>query len=267
MVFRIAVLLLVCNPVAVLAHEYYLLPESFTPSSGNRFAVSHKLGQKFKGNEMSYITSWNIRSEVFEEGKSREVRGLDGDRPALKLESPNPGLISVIHQSNVDFLTFENWEKFTKYVNKEGLEHALEASEKGIKPKDKLKEAYARYAKTLIAMDASATGRDHPTGLKIELIALEHPLKLTGQQPMPVQLLFDGAPLANAKIKVFVGIGNEFTHQIRTDARGMASIPADGPGPYMLNAIHMTEPQGKEAKEKGAHWESFWASLTYSRAQ
>ncbi|MEP1209714.1 MAG: DUF4198 domain-containing protein [Rhizobiaceae bacterium] len=266
-VIRIAILLLLSLPVGAQAHEYYLLPESFTPSSKEAFAVSHKLGQKFKGNEMSFINSWNVRSEIWEKGESRKVRGKDGDRPALKITPTGPGLMAVIHQSNVDFLTFQSWEKFQAYATKEGLEHTFAASERGEKPKEKLKEAYARYAKTLIALDGSTAGEDTPTGLKIELMALQHPLTLAEAQPMPVQLLYDGQPLAGARIKVFVGIGNEFSHQIHTDDEGKALIPAQGPGPYLLNAIHMTEPQGKEAKAKGAHWESFWASLTFQRAR
>ena len=96
----------------------------------------------------------------------------------------------------------------------------------GEKPKEKLKEAYARYVKTLITLDGSTDGEDKPTGLKIEIIALAHPLKLAAAQPMPVQVLYDSQPLAGAKIKVFIGIGNEFTHQIYSEADGKAEIPA-----------------------------------------
>lgn len=266
-VIRIAAIFALSLATTAQAHEYYLLPESFSPSSNGDFAVSHKLGQNFKGNEMPFINSWNIRSEVWEKGLQRQARGTDGDRPALRVASNGSGLMSVIHQSNVDFLTFHEWEKFQSYVTKEGLEHALAASERGEKPKEKLKEAYARYAKTLIAPDGSTEGKDTPTGLKIEIMALEHPLKLAAGEPMPVQVLYDGQPLAGVKIKVFIGIGNDFTHQLLSDADGKALIPAEGPGPYLLNAIHITEPQGKEAIEKEAHWESFWASLTYQRAQ
>ena len=216
---------------------------------------------------MPFIGKWNIRSEMWKDGESREVVGQDGDRPAVKITQPSAGLMSVIHQSNVDFLTFPSWEKFESYVVKNGMEYALAPSETGAKPKLKLKEGYARYAKTLISIDGQPTGTDQPTGMKIELMALSHPLSLKADDPMPVQLLYEGKPLANALIKVFVGVGNDFTHTIRTDANGKAMIPADGPGPYLLNAIHMTDPQSEVAIAKGAHWESFWASLTFQRSE
>ncbi len=249
------------------AHEYYLMPESFTPNSGVEFAVRHRLGQKFKGNELPFINNWNIRSELWKDGEKTSIRGMDGDRPALKITGQGKGLMSVVHQSNVDFITFKTWEKFKNYVTKEGLGHALLPSQQGRNPKLDLKEGYSRFAKTLVALGAEPSGRDQPTGLKIELVALAHPLALKATDPMPVQLLYEGRPLEGARIKVFVGVGTEFVHQINTDKEGKALIPAGGPGPYLLNAIHMTEPQGSEAREKNAHWESFWASLTYQRGK
>ena len=249
------------------AHEYYLLPKDFTPAAGTTLGVEHRLGQKFNGNQMPWVTPWNIRSEIWQDGHSKPAKGIDGDRPALKVLPDANKLAIVIHQSNVDFLTFKTWEKFVYYTNKEGLAHAQQASNDGVKPKIDLVEAYARYAKTLITPAGSTEGVDIPTGLKIELIALKNPMSLSKTDTMPVQLLFDGQPLSGANLKIFVGIDTEAAHRIITDADGKAEVPADGVGPYLLNAIHMTEPQSEIAKSKNAHWESFWASLTFKRAQ
>ncbi len=249
------------------AHEYYLLPKDFSPTAGTTVGVEHRLGQKFNGNQMPWVTPWNIRSETWQDGNSKPAKGIDGDRPALKVLPENGKLSAVIHQSNVDFLTFKTWEKFVNYTNKEGLAHAQQASNDGIKPKVELKEAYARYAKTLITPAGSTEGSDVPTGLKIELVALKNPMSLSKTDTMPVQLLYDGKPLSGANLKVFVGIDTEVAYRIITDADGKANVPADGIGPYLLNAIHMTEPQSETAKSRNAHWESFWASLTFQRAQ
>ena len=84
---------------------------------------------------------------------------------------------------------------------------------------------------------------------------------------MPVQLLFEGQPLENVLVRVFVGVGNEPSHRIRTDRNGNAMIPSDGPGPYMLNAVIITDPKTDEALKAEAHWESFWATLTFQRPE
>ena len=253
------------NVSNLFAHEYYLEPDNYSPAIGETIAVRHKLGEKFKGNELPWVTPWNIRSEFWVKEKKTQLRGLDGDRPALTIPAQQEGLLTVIHQSNIDYLTFSSYEKFEKYTRKEGLEHALAESESGKKPKEGLKEAYSRFAKTLIAVGNSSTGKDAPTGLKIELVALSHPLELKADMPMKVQLLFDGEPLAGAAVKAFEGIGQEFAYHVRSDNRGIAEIKPAGPGPYLINAIHMVEPVSAEAINKQAHWESFWASLTFMR--
>ena len=261
------VIVLSMAPAKAVAHEYYLMPESFAASVGQEIGVRHRLGQRFNGNELPYIDVWNIRSETWINGRRVELRGQDGDRPALKVTVTEPGIISIIHESNIELITFKTWEKFANYATKEGLEQAMLASEKGLKPKVGLKEAYSRFAKTLISVGDTPTGRDVETGLKIELIALTHPGKLQKGAPMPVRLLYEGRPLEGATVKVFVGVDTEFVHQIKTDQDGKVRIPDSGPGPYLLNAIHMTEPQSGKTKAEQAHWESFWASLTFQRLQ
>lgn len=265
LLFQAALYGLTTSPA--LAHEYYLLPTDFAPPKGAEVAVEHRLGQRFKGNQLPYITQWNIRSEVWENGKGRSVKGVDGDRPALKVVPRGTGLTSVIHQSNIDFLTFKTWEKFQTYTEKEGITYAQKPSIDGVKPKVGLLEAYSRYAKTLITPGGTSEGEDGPTGLKIELVALRNPMALGAGEPMPVQLLYEGKPLEGATVKVFVGIDTEFKHRILTDSDGRVTIPAEGPGPYLLNAIKITDPQSDHPRMDKAHWESFWASLTYRRAQ
>ncbi|MEE9375035.1 MAG: DUF4198 domain-containing protein [Rhizobiaceae bacterium] len=265
-IFSLSLLAFTCSFGAVVsAHEYYLMPETFTPKVNELLPVRHRLGKLFKGNELPWITKWNIRSEVWEAGNKRHAKSLDGDRPALKIKLSNPRLATVVHQSSVDFLTFKTYEKFTKYVTKEGMTHALKASEEGTKPKIGLLEAYSRFAKTIVNVDGDTKGLDVVTGLKIELVALANPLALGSKEPMPVQVLYEGKPLVGVSVKVYEGIGNNFAYHTPTDANGKAMIKAAGPGPYLINAIHMTEPQSDLAKSKKAHWESFWASLTFQR--
>ncbi len=249
------------------AHEYYLLPDTFSVNPGTKFNVRHRVGENFKGAEMPYISAWNVRSEIWEGGEKRKIKGRDGDRPALQIESSTAGLATIVHQSNVDFLTFKTWEKFEKYTKSEGISHALAPSVEGTKPKVGLREAYTRYAKTLVNFGGTTNGADTATGLKIELIALSHPGALTVDEKMPVQLLYNGKAMSGALVKIFIGVDTEPVHRIKTDQEGKVYVPYRGKGPYLLNAVHMTEPQSKEAIDGNAHWESFWASLTFKRTQ
>ncbi|MEL6946766.1 MAG: DUF4198 domain-containing protein [Pseudomonadota bacterium] len=251
------------------AHEYYLLPETFSPKAGQSITVSHKLGQKFFGNEMPWVDHWNVRSELWHNGTASALKGTLGDRPALKIGAVQPGLSIVVHQSNVDFITFKEWEKFKAYVEKEGLTGGLAPSLEGRKPMTDLREGYSRFAKTLVysgTPQEQAAAKDQATGLKIELVALDNPTTLAADEALRVQALYEGKPYQGGQVTVFVGTKTEVAHRIITDENGIARIPAGGPGPYLLNIIKMTDPQSKEAQDEKAHWESFWASLTFQRA-
>ncbi|MEL6750458.1 MAG: DUF4198 domain-containing protein [Pseudomonadota bacterium] len=266
--FRFALALLAAFSISqAAAHEYYLMPGSFTAETGAELPVRHRLGQRFNGNEMPYIGRWNVRSEVWKSGeKIEEVRGIDGDRPALTIVPETDGLYSIIHQSNHSTYAPGSWEKFSTYLTNEKLAAIIAAHDARGLDKEAASEAYARYAKTLVAV-GDGTGADAPTGLAIELVALENPVTFNVAKPLPVQLLFDGKPLAGRSVKLFVGIDTEPKGYFLTDANGVMRIPAQGKGPYLLNAIEMIEPRSDTAEAKAAQWESFWASLTFQRGR
>ena len=249
---------------AAQAHEFYLQPDSYTAKAGEPLAVRHHVGTRFNGNELPWITNWNVRSEMWQGGAKTDVSGTDGDRPTLTVTPQADGLLTLAHQSNHSTYAPATWEKFETYLRKEGLGDIValhEARDLGDRPP---KEAYSRFAKSLVAIGDGA-GSDDPVGLKIELVALENPYTFPVDQPLPVQVLFDGKPLAGVTVKVFDGVDTEAVDHIITDANGQVMIPPGGPGPYLLNAIHMIEPVSQTKIAQAADWESFWASLTFQR--
>lgn len=247
------------------AHEYYLLPDAFNIQPGEKVGIAHKNGVRFKGNTFPWISSWNVRSEAWRNGVGGEVRGKDGDLPALTLQMSLPGLISVVHESTWSDLIFTDWAKFTAYLEEEGLSAIAQQHLEQGGEKDRIKEIYARFAKTLVNVEPGAEGKDSVTGLTIELVALENPAGLSSGTALPVQLLFDGKPLPGATVKVFVGQDSDPAHNLVTDEKGMVSVPDGGAGPYLLNAVHMIAPRLEAEIAKDAHWQSFWASLTFAR--
>lgn len=248
----------------VCAHEYYLEPNQYTAKLGEEFTISHKNGMRFNGNTYPWITQWNVRSEAWQNGSGVKIHGKDGDSPALKLKSNQPGLISIIHESGLSSLKFLKWEKFKSYLLDEGLAHILKAHEDANYPHKPITEVYTRYAKTLINV-GDADNLETPAGLKIELIALANPAQLKRGEDLPVKVLFEGTPLPNVLIKVFAGHKSDPAHRVTTDEKGEALIPDSGSGAYLLNAVHMTKPISKDKLAKNALWQSFWASMTLER--
>lgn len=218
---------------------------------------------------MPWIDRWNVRSELWQGKEHRELRSRDGDRPALRLSLSQERLATVVHESNIDKLDFKVWEKFVSYTDKEGLSAIARQhlSEGNPKPDDNnpIRELYARFAKTLVTPNGTTQGDDVATGLTIELVALENPMRIKAGAGLPVQLLFRREPLEGATVKVFAAPGQEHSRRLITDAQGRVLVPDDGPGPYLLNAIAMTKVVATGDVAEGADWQSFWASLTFER--
>ena len=258
-------LVLLFSTMSSFAHEYYLEPERYSVALGEVVGIAHKNGMRFKGSAYPWVTNWNIRSEAWQNGSGVPLKGQDGDRPALTIKSSQPGIVSVIHQSNVSTLTFKEWDKFVSYLADEGMEPIEQAHLQRNLPKTDFVEAYSRFAKTLVNVGSEPSGQDAVTGLKIELVALKNPGTLKRGEPLPVRVLYDGEPLKGVMVKVFAGVDTEVAARIRTDENGEANVPDLGEGAYLLNAVNMVEPVTEEAKAKKAAWESFWASLTLAR--
>lgn len=252
-------------PVETGAHEYFLEAQPYQVNSGDQFGIIHKNGTRFKGSAYPWIDRWNIRSEAWQDGQSQEVRGKDGDRPALQLQARKPGLITIIHESDWSLLTFKKWQKFIEYLDDEGLPELANVHIERNLPQTEFKEIYARFAKTLVQVGEPGIGADQETGLTIELTALANPYGLARGQTLPVRLTFNGKPLTNMPIKTFFGHGTDQLAFVRTDADGRAEIPDSGAGPYLLNSVLILPEDQNSDKALGSVWRSYWASLTFER--
>ena len=258
----IAFFLIASPPPA--AHEFWLEASDYKPGKGDHIAVTHFVGQNFKGESFPFVGNWFQRYVLADEANVHDVEGVDGNDPALKLTMDEPGLKILAYQSNPNAITFEKWAKFEKYLKDEGLERFEAQHRNAGKPQTGIREFYTRYAKALIGVEGGK-GNDRAIGLPLELVALANPYELGAGERLPVRVLIEGKPLAGVLIKVFNKTTPDKPERVRTDADGRADIPLAGPGVYLLNAVHMMEPLGSPTAEKAYHWRSLWASLTFAR--
>ena len=70
-----------------------------------------------------------------------------------------------------------------------------------------------------------------PVGLKLEIVPLKHPSKLVPGELLPVQVCFDGKPLAGAQVS-----SARETPPVKTDQNGMANVrlPEEGKGLFSV---------------------------------
>ena len=254
---------LIALPVS--AHEFWIDPEAYVLNVGDRIEARLRNGDNFKGSAYPYIDDFASRFELHTRRGGAPVRARNGDNPALDVKTEAGGLHVVVYDSAMYSLTYDNWEKFQKFIDsKPNLGWVYAEHEKRGFPREKIKEGYYRYPKALIKVGSGA-GRDGPRGQLFELVAEINPYSDAARDGVRVQLLYEGAPFADTDIQIFHypnGAEEAVKDHVTTDATGRAVIPVFDGGRFLINATHMREPR-PEAAARGMMWESIWASLTY----
>ena len=96
--------------------------------------------------------------------------------------------------------------------------------------------------------------------MPLELVADSNPYALEPGESLPVLLLRDGTPIAGVLVTAFAKSMPKMVQRVRTDKDGRVLIELNASGPWLINAVHMTEPPAFARVD----WVSIWASLVFS---
>src|SRR4051794_17701490 len=106
------------------AHDFWIEPASFTPSSGNILSVRLRVGQDFLGDPVPRDPAL-LNRFVFDDGSGpKPLVGRDGSDPAGYLRVDGQGLLVIGYFSNPSAVEMPA-EKFNRYLKDEGLEAVL----------------------------------------------------------------------------------------------------------------------------------------------
>lgn len=248
------------------AHEFWISPEAYVIPDGGQIQAQLRVGQEFSGAGYAFNPRNFTRFELVQGDTTTPVEGRLGDTPALNMTAPGDGLLVIVHETSANTLTYTSMEKFGNFARHKDFEWALDAHvERGLST-DRFAERYDRYAKSLIAVGDGA-GADRTMGLKTEIVALANPYT-DDTSSLPVQVLLDGAPRADAQIELFErapdGTVDITLH--RTDANGQGTVPIKPGHEYLVDAVALLplEPEGSGTSHV---WWSVWASLTFKVPQ
>ena len=184
-----------------------------------------------------------------------------GDDPAGTFRPDEPGQYLIGYRSTRDFVEIEP-QKFNEYLLAEGLDWVIERRAAEGEAEQPARELYSRCAKSLLEI-----GRDGPRdawqinlGYTLELLPQLDPYRLEPGQTLPVRLDYRGEPIADILVVAFRSDAPEQRIERRTDAAGLVELPLDGPGTWLVKAVHIIRTRPDHPR---AEWESFWASLTF----
>ncbi|MDQ2088624.1 DUF4198 domain-containing protein [Marimonas arenosa] len=243
-----------------LSHEFWIEAQTYQVRPGGQIEAGLYNGQYFTGVEMAWFETRISHAGWMQGADSGGFDSRSGDRPALKLPAPGPGLVQLLYQSTARKLTYTDWGKFENFAASKGNGWAIARhAERGLL-RTGFSESYTRYCKALVAVGDGA-GADRATGMEVELVALSNPYTEPPQAGLRVEMRYKGRPLPETQIDVFEkkDDGPAESFHVITDLAGRATVPLKPGHRYLLDSVVLREPE-----TDGPHvWESLWASLTF----
>lgn len=248
------------------AHEMWIEPQEFAIQSGEGILANEVVGQNFKGDKYAYVDDSFDSLNITVADKTKRINSRLGDLPAIQEKPSEEGLHIITAETSALTLSYENLEKFTDFLNAEGLQWVLAEHKKRDLPESGFKEVYRRNAKSLIKV-GHGKGQDKALGMPFEWVLETNPY--TDKGVIKAQLLWQGKPALDMHVNIFNkpkhdSLNSELIKtSLRTDVEGRIEIPRGKGGLFLISSVKMIESKEDVANKTGAVWESIWASLSY----
>jgi hypothetical protein len=245
------------------AHEFWIMPDDFTPDAGGLVRVQLFHGERFAGDVVARSTPMIARFELLASGEGAEVRGMH-EASVSFVRAETPGIGTIVYESE-EYINLLPAAAFETYLREEGLgEIARRRAEQG-ETGAPGREAYVRCAKAIVAAGLGGSGGagtppDAPVGLPLEIV-LESGLHASESEQIGAKILFEGAPIEGVRVVAVHRDHPGELHELSTDADGRVTLPDGDAGVWMLTALHMTRVEDRDDID----WKSYWASLTFER--
>ncbi len=235
---------------SLYGHDLYLMPQKFRPAAGEAILLSAHTGDSFPFSEQPVDPA---RLTSLPKGEWRMLGKATHTTLAAQTGSQFFGVYTKPR-----FLEMEP-AKFIEYLKEEGLTSQLAAYKTMT---GKSREMYAKFAKTYVVAGQPTGAFAKPLGLKIEIVPLADPNSIKPGDELPVQLLFDGKPIADIQMEIAISrdprTKSVLSKAGRTNFEGKLNIAVPTSGKIRLHAVAMNQ-----VKAETHDWESFWASLTF----
>ncbi len=272
MIRLIPVVLALALTAAVSAHEFWLSPASWRVAPGQRATILVNVGDRFP--DATSFTAPERVDSVRLVGPTGETPVRDSfrrekDSLAADVQAPaQPGTYIGVVTIKPRVLEIKASD-FEKYLAHEGLDAVIAERKRAGESTKPGRERYSRYGKTLLRIGEGSTDVSvtRPIGLAVEIVPLTDPTTLRPGDRCRFRLLFEGKPIAGARVGAIYASArtgpDEWPLGARTDPRGEVEFTLADTGPWLIRAVHMVRRTGEQGEES-ADWESYWASLSFA---
>jgi len=248
---------------AAQAHEFWMMPDRFSPPVRGEVEIALRVGENFVGDPVGFgrpmAESLRWFSRAGEVGLTSQLPdNLEQDNVALAFDRPGAHLIVL---DTRPFTITLPPDTFNAYLREEGLERVMAQRTAAGKDAQPGRERYRRHVKTLLSVggqsDASHGVR---AGQTLEILPLADPQRLRPGGALKLQVLFKGQPLQGALVKVWNQRGAQLSVlRTRTDAAGLSTTRLPWAGVWMASVVHMVPATDTPDWD----WDSHWGNLTF----
>ncbi|MEO8698825.1 MAG: DUF4198 domain-containing protein [Kofleriaceae bacterium] len=241
------------------AHDFWLYPATYDAQPGT-LATSVMVGSILEVDELERDDKHIQRFEAVGPGAAIPATGVRGKKPAGYVELADPGVYSIIYQSNYNLVELEP-RRFDNYLAEEGLLDIIADREKRGEADKPGRDSFSRFAKALVRVGGAHDGFDRRSGMQTELVALTDPFTGGEDGTLAFQFWYRDQPHAGSQVDLFAVARDKITlvASTKTDAEGHARFVTPGLGHFMVAATGMR----RAAPPVEGDWESSWASLSF----
>lgn len=261
----LAVAVAVCAVAATAsAHDFWLVPDMFAVPASGEIVVKGQTSSAFPTTLSAVTPDRLTEARVIGAADDERITALSTHENSLVLKhrpkSPGQKVVAVaVGWRHVK----ETAESFRKYLVAEGAEDALARYDRaGQLPKSDIIRRYAKYGKTIVEVGEGPRAFERSAGHPLEFIPVSDPGSAASAGQLQFRLMFQGKPLAGARVHAETAAANRTGKGITTVTTngGILTVPV-GAGLWNVRTIHVVPaPAGTDAQ-----WDVHWATFVYSR--
>lgn len=236
-------LALLVLPGAVLGHDFWLAPTTYTMDAPGEVKVDFFVGDG--ASPEPWKLHWHnvvaLRSHDAEIVTDQQITITPRTTQApgyAAMPLATPGTHIIAFESNHSLSDLEA-ERFNAYLDHEGLTAVIAERKRTGKTDANGTETYSRRAKTIIQVGNVTSDQVlRPIGHTLEIVPEKHPYALGTSGLLPVRVLYRGQPLVGAQVSLIDlnGDGVPLVDKI-TDAQGRTSFSVPQKSAWRLNVV------------------------------
>lgn len=250
---------------ALLAHDFWIIPNAFTVATGAPLEIRGQTGISFPRSVSAVAPARITDARVIGSAGSEKLGGFtQAGTSLLVTHRPRGAGQQVIAIALAGRITRQSAEGFREYLLLEGAGDLVERySRSGQLPKDSISMRSTKHAKTVVEVGARGPRAFGAlAGHPVEIVPVTDPAKVAVGSVAEFRVLFRGTPLAAAHVHA----GRDRSApdsaaelSLTTDASGVVRVPADRNGLWNIRAAHAVP----SSPGSGADWDVYWATFVF----